>query len=34
MNETHVYVTKQLRPQLDNALQFRLNRITQIKDFQ
>ena len=33
MNETHVHGTKQLYPKLDNTLQFKLNRIREIKEF-
>ena len=33
MNEAHGYATKQIYPQLDNVLQFRLSRIKEIEDF-
>ena len=33
MNEPYVYETKQLYLQLDNALQLRLNRVKEIKEF-
>ena len=33
MNDSHVYGTKQIYPHLDDFLQFRLNRIKEIRDF-
>ena len=33
MNEIHVYDTKQINLQLENALQFRDSRIKEIEDF-
>ena len=33
MNEPYVYETKQDYLELDNALQFRLNRVKKIKEF-
>ena len=33
MNKVQVHRTKQLYPQLENALQFRLSRINEVEDF-
>ena len=33
MNKVQVHCTKQLYPQLDNALQFRLSKINEVEDF-